>query len=163
MAQLSYDFNTQPGLPGGLYDLSTHTIDSRIFEAMEGLKLRFGMGVFLGTIAGSNVNLPDEDSELSEFEGIVVSGHTQQQDLEGKTFIADGTTVGVLRAGRIWARLVDETEVSYGDPVYLVISGDDAGLFTNAEGENNLEIPARFISSSYQGAIAPVELTANRT
>ena len=47
----------------------------------------------------------------------------------------------------------------YGDSLYLVISGDDAGCFTNAAEEGStIAVKGRFIGSKGTGNVAPIEL-----
>jgi len=46
-------------------------------------------------------------------------------------------------------------EPAYGQPVYLVITGDDAGKFTPTKG-TNLAVKARFIGAAQNG-IAPAQ------
>ena len=41
---------------------------------------------------------------------------------------------------------------------YLIINGDDAGLFTKTSGGDAVEIPCRFIGEKGTGDVAPVEL-----
>lgn len=167
--QTSYGFSTQPGVPGGLYDLSNHVIDARMFNnATEGV-LKFGMGVVIGETPGSDVSLPQEEDTLASFEGITVNGYTTQQDLDGVVSIQDGKSVGVLSSGRIWARLKEGTTAVHGNRVYLITSGEYAGYFTNTvddsdedDAESLMELPARFVGNAYNSVLAPVEMTASR-
>lgn len=50
---------------------------------------------------------------------------------------------------------MDSVEPAYGQPVYLVIAGDDAGKFTPTKG-TNLAVKARFIGAAQNG-IAPAQ------
>ncbi len=159
--QLTYGYATQSGLAGGIVDLSNKVVDSRVFEMTAGTKALFGLGVVLGSVAGTNVNIPDEDSKATEFEGVLVNGHTTQYDLDGILSINDNATVGVMRAGRIWARVDSEATIDYGEPLYLIPSGENAGRFTNNE-EGNLSIQGRFLHSGNTAGLHAVELFAGR-
>lgn len=159
--QTSYGYSTPKGIPGGLYDLSTYVIDSRLNEAANGA-LKFGMGVVQGTAPGVNIALPAAGATAAKFDGIIVNGFNQQHDLEGKVSLNSNQSVGVLKQGRIYARLADDVEPSYGDAVHLIISGDEAGLFTDtadtSETPTTIAINAKFIGGKCTGAVAPVEL-----
>lgn len=152
-AQTTYGYATAKGAPGGIYDMFHYPVDSRFNEEANGI-LRSGVGVVPGTIPGSNVKLPTADSTADQFEGVVLGGSVHQQNLEGKLPILNNQNVGVMRRGRIWVRLAAGAEPAYGDPVFMVAEGEEAGCF-NIEGA--IEIPGRFIGSASNGC-APVEL-----
>lgn len=160
--QTSYGYSTPRGIPGGLYDQSPYVIDTRLNEAANG-KLLFGMGVMYGTTPGVNINLPATGATAAKFEGIIVNGFTQQHDLEGNVSLMSNQSVGVLKQGRIYARLANDVEPAYGDTVHLIISGENAGLFTDTEDtetSTTIAINAKFIGSKGSGAVAVVELFA---
>lgn len=160
--QTRYNFATPQGIPGGLVDLSEYVVDTRLNEAANGA-LMFGMGVVQGSVPGSNVKLPASGAAIATFEGITVNGFTQQHDLEGKIALNNNQSVGILRSGRIWVRVEDEDEPAYGDQLYLVITGDEAGFFTSTESSGNtLALNGRFISG-VSGGIARVELFNNQS
>lgn len=156
--QKSYGYATPRGIAGSLYDLSPYTIDSRINGETDPKSLKYGMGVIQGTTPGLSVKLPAAGTSTEIFEGIAMTGMTAQQDMNGGIDVAPLQTVGVLRQGRAWARVVADSAVSYGDSLYLVISGDNAGLFTNASAEDCILVSGRFIGKKGAGNIAPVEL-----
>ena len=151
--QTSYGFATGKGIAGGIFDMFHYPVDSRYNEEENG-KLRFGVGVVKGSIPGSNVILPTSDSKSADFEGVVVNGFSNQQDLEGKVRVMKNQNVGVMRKGRIWVVLAKDAEPAYGDPIHLIVEGDDAGCFAN---EGGVDIAGRFIGAANCG-IAPVEL-----
>ena len=72
-----------------------------------------------------------------------------------------------MRYGRIYGRVVDGVEIAYGDPVYLITSGDNAGMFTNSasstgqeeegEADDTIAIKGRFLCG-VDSNIAIVEL-----
>lgn len=151
--QNTYGYATGKGIAGGIHDMYHYQVDSRFNEEGND-KLRFGVGVVVGTIPGSNIALPTAESTGADFEGVVVNGFSQQQDLEGKLFIMNNQNIGVMRRGRIWARLGAGAEPAYGDSLFLITEGDDAGCFAT---EGGLEIPGRFIGAASRG-LAPIEL-----
>lgn len=151
--QTKYGFSTGKGIAGGIYDMYHYPVDSRFNEEENG-KLRFGVGVVRGSIAGSNIVLPTADSVAADFEGVVVNGFSNQQDLEGKVFIMNNQNIGVMRKGRIWVRVAEGEAPVYGDKVNLIVDGDEAGFFATTGG---VEIAGRFIGNAHDG-IAPVEL-----
>lgn len=151
--QTKYGFATGKGVAGGIFDMFHYPVDSRFNEEDNG-KLRFGVGVVKGSIAGSNVILPTAESKSADFEGVVVNGFSNQHDLEGKVRIMNNQNIGVMRKGRIWVVLAKDAEPKYGDAIHMIVSGDDAGCFTTTGG---VEIAGRFIGAANDG-IAPIEL-----
>ena len=151
--QTSYGNQTPKGVAGGIYDMFHYAVDSRFNEETDGV-LRFGVGVVPGTLPGSNVKLPADDSTAAQFEGVVLNGYDRQQDLSGKLFILNNQNIGVMRRGRVWVRLAADAAPKYGDEVRLMTSGDDVGCFSTTGG---LTIPGRFIGPASNG-VAPVEL-----
>lgn len=155
--QLSYSYQTPKGVAGSLIDLSPHSIDSRVNGESSAKTMRFGMGVVRGDNPGTDVLVPNNDSENSQFEGLVLTGFTNQMDMGGKVIISPLQTVGVLRWGKAWARVANGIAPAYGEPLYVIKSGDDAGLFTNIA-TDNLAVNGKFIGSLGTGDIAPVEI-----
>lgn len=163
--QTAYNYATPQGVAGGLYDLSPYVSDSRLNGETAAGDLKFGMGVVCGSAPGVNVKRPAAGATAGKFEGIVMNGFTTEHDVNGNVVITPGQTVGVLRYGRIWARTKAGITPGYDDPLYLIISGDNAGLFTNAadvpaEGAASVTIAVkgRFIGGKGSGNVAPVEL-----
>ena len=155
MVQTTYGFNTPIGQAGGLYDLSPVEIDAFLNEAADGA-LKFGMGVVVGTGVGTGVAIPTADSVAGDFEGIVVNRRTTENALDGGPVIKNKATVGVLRYGRIYGVLADGAAPTYGDAVYMVKSGEDAGCFTDSS-SSTIAIKGRFLGGASDG-IAPIEL-----
>lgn len=153
--QTSYGFSTNRGVPGGIYDLTPRAVNSRSAEE----KILFGIGVVQGSVPGANIITPTKDSTAADFEGVSVNGGTQEMDLEGKTVVKAGTSVSVMRHGRVWVRVEEDAEIAYGEDAYLIIDGDSAGYFTNVDSEaTKVAIAGRFIGASGTDGIAPVEL-----
>lgn len=141
--QITYGYKTAMGEAGGIIDLAPYAIDSFSNEAETGA-LKFGVGVVKGTAAGHQVNLPNAGSVSGDFEGIVVNRRTSEYDMEGKIHIRKYSTVGVMRYGRIYGRVAKDAEPAYGDAVYMVVSGDEAGYFTNVA-EDGVALNGRFL------------------
>lgn len=156
-AQTTYSQSTPRGAAGGLYDLSGHAVNTRI-NAETGLTMKFGLGVVQGSVPGSEIKLPAAGATADKFEGITVNGYTNEMNSEGAVFISPGASIGVLQYGKIWARIKPEDAPAYGDKLYLIISGANAGLFTKTSGADAIEVPGRFIGGKGTGDTAPVEL-----
>ena len=153
--QTSYSYSTSRGIPGGIYDLSPRAVNSRMAEE----KMTFGIGVVQGSIPGSNIAVPTSAAAPADFDGISVNGGTQELDLEGKAVVQAGTTVSVMRYGRVWVRIEADAEIAYGDDLYLITDGDNAGRFTNkTSGETKIAVAGRFMGASGTDGIAPAEL-----
>lgn len=157
-AQTRYGFSAIAGAAGGIVDLAPYAIDSRINSEESGV-MKFGIGVVHGSNPGHNVAVPAEGATAATFEGITVNNRTTEFDLEGKMNVRGGAAIGIMRYGRIYARIVEDVEPAYGDALYLVISGDNAGCFTNASGDNTIAVKGRFMSGVCAGTnVAQVEL-----
>ena len=156
--QTSYNFYTDRGVAGGLYDLSHHDVNSRRNECEDGV-LKFGMGVVCGTLPGSQVKLPVTGATVASFEGITVNGYSTEMDMDGAVALKHEATVGVLTHGKVWVRIKDGIAPKYSDKLYLITSGDEAGCFTNATASNAIEITGgMFVGTKGTGNVAPVEL-----
>jgi len=155
--QTQYTFMPSRGIAGSLVDISPYAIDSRNNDAADGV-LAFGMGAVKGSSPGVNVTAPTSSSTLDQFEGVVMTSFTEQMDMEGTISLKQGKTVGILRWGRAWVRVPDGVTPAYGDSVYLIISGTDAGKFTNASSASTLAINARFRDEIGGANVAPIEL-----
>lgn len=141
-----------------LYDLSDYATDSRVNAADKG-QLLFGMGVITGDSKGSNIRVPKTGDTAAKFEGIALNSFTQQHDLDGVVSVSVGAAVSVMRYGRAWGRIPKSVTPEFGDALYLIISGDDAGKFTNAADDGTtVALKGRFCGSKGTGEIAPVEL-----
>lgn len=151
--QTKYGYATGKGIAGGIFDMFHYPVESRFNEEENGV-LRFGVGVVRGSIEGSNIKLPAAGATADKFEGVVVNGFSNQQDLEGKLRIMNNQNVGVMRKGKIWVVLKADETPAYGDPVHLITDGDEAGCFATSGG---VELAGRFIGSACKG-LAPIEL-----
>lgn len=154
-AQIHYGYNTPVGAAGGIVDLAPYAIDTFLNEEATGV-LKFGCGVVRGSVPGKNVALPTAAGD--KFEGIVTNNLTTEYDLEGKLSVRNGASVGVMRYGRVYGRVAAGVTPAYGDPVYLVATGDEAGCFTNVA-DGAIAVKGRFLGSVDTTAqIAEIEL-----
>ncbi len=161
-AQYTYKFSTPIGAPGGIVDLAPHAIDSFANTENTGV-LKPGLGVVYGTVPSKQIKLPVAASTAGTFAGIVVNGRTTEYDLDGNLRIVKGATVGVMRYGRIYGRVAADVSVAYGDPVYLLVEGDEAGCFQKTAGGGAdpaaIAIKGRFIGTvDATTQVAPIEL-----
>ncbi len=156
-AQNSYNFATERGVAGGLYDLSPYAVETRRNESADGV-IKFGMGVVVGTAKGNQFKLPSTTTD--KFEGIVLNGFSNEHDMAGNIAVKKGAVAGVLSHGKAWARIKRGITVAYGDEVYLYVTGANAGLFSNAaDSTNTMKIDsAKFIGAKGTGDVAPVEI-----
>lgn len=137
-AQNRYNFSSPIGSAGGLVDLTPHSIDTFINEEASGA-MKFGVGVVRGSKPGSTIALPVADSEAAQFEGITTNNRTTEYDMEGKLNIRKDAAIGVLRYGKIYARVATDAEPKYGDSAYMIASGEEAGYFTNVASDASEE------------------------
>ena len=156
--QTSYSQATPRGVAGGLVDLSAHVVNTRL-NGETGNAMKFGLGVVRGPIPGSDVAIPVAGATADKFEGVVINGGTSELDMSGKLNLPPTASLSVMQYGKIWTRTKAGVNIAYGDSLHLVITGDDAGKFTNAaDGVNTIAVKGRFIGGKGTGDIAPVEL-----
>ena len=165
-AQTAYKYSTPIGVAGGIVDLAPYAIDTFLNENNNGVMV-FGVGVVKGTKAGTEVKLPVSASAAAAFEGITVNNLTTEYGLDGKVNIRKAAAIGVMRYGRIYARVMTGITPAYGDGLYLVTTGDEAGYFSNAaatSGSNGathtaIAVKGRFLGTvDAANGIAEVEL-----
>lgn len=156
-AQTRYGYATPIGAPGGIVDLAPYCIDTYLNEEENGV-LKFGMGLVQGSKPGTNVALPAAGATSDKFEGIATNNRTTEYDLDGRAFIRKGAGVGVMRYGRIYVRVKTGDAPEYGDPLHLIINGEEVGCFTSTEDSGNtIAVNGRFIGGVDNG-VAPVDL-----
>lgn len=136
--QTTYGFGFPKGVPGGLFDLSAHEVATR---QAEGEGISFGVGVVAGTNKGTDVALPSAGAAGEDFEGVIVHNSVMvEKDMENHVRIGDGRTVGCLTRGKIWVKTGGKAEPAYKEKVYLIISGDEAGMFTTASDNESTKV-----------------------
>lgn len=130
-AQTRYGYSSPIGAAGGIVDLAPYAIDAFLNEEDTG-KMQFGMGVVTGSKKGTGVKLPVKASTAANFEGVTTNRRTTEYDVEGDLKLRKAATIGVMRYGRIYVRVAAGIKPGYGDSLYLITEGDEAGCFTNA-------------------------------
>lgn len=160
-AQTKYGFSTPIGSAGGIVDLAPYAIDSFLNDEENG-NLKFGIGVVRGAKPGIGIKLPTTDSTAAEFEGITTNNRTTEYNMDGDLSIRKGASVGIMRYGRIYARVIDSVTVKYGDALYLLTDGPNAGMFTNAASASTpkaVAVKGRFLGAAdLSTKVAAVEL-----
>lgn len=158
-AQTSYGFGFPKGVAGGLFDLSAHEVSTR---QSEGDGVTFGVGVVVGTNKGTDVKLPTADSTSAQFEGVVVHNSVMTElDMNNKVNIDEKRTVGCLHHGKIWVKTGENAMPAYKEKVYLIVEGEEAGLFTTSEDTaTKVELNAYYLGVTDTG-IANAEFFAN--
>ncbi len=154
-AQTSYGFKTTAGAAGGIVDLAPYEINTFLNEENTGV-MKFGYGVVRGTNA-NGCKLPTSASTADKFLGITTNNRSTEFDMEGNIHVLNKAAVGVMRYGRIYARVAANLTIAAGDKVYLIVSGTDAGKFTN-DSSDGIEISGVFNGPADAHAIAPVTL-----
>ncbi|MBQ6679543.1 MAG: hypothetical protein IJM76_05920 [Lachnospiraceae bacterium] len=152
-AQLTYNYGTQHGVAGGIYDLAPYAIDTFLNAENNGV-MKFGIAVVAGTNAGVEVKKPVSAS--TAIEGVTNNNLSTEMDIDGNIAIKKGAAIGVMRYGRIWVRVATEATPEYGDPAYVVKTGDEAGFFTDSS-SSTLAVKGRFLTAPDNG-LAVVEL-----
>lgn len=130
-AQTRYGYSSPIGAAGGIVDLAPYAIDAFLNEEDTG-KMQFGMGVVTGSKKGTGIKLPVKASTAANFEGVTTNRRTTEYDVEGDLKLRKAATIGVMRYGRIYVRVAAGIKPGYGDSLYLITEGDEAGCFTNA-------------------------------
>jgi len=154
--QLSYTYQTPKGVAGSLFDISPYSIDSRVNGEASDDAMKFGMGVVQGAAPGTDVKVPAAADTADKFEGVALTGFTQQMNTAGEVKIYNMQTVGILRWGRAWVRVAGSADPAYGDSLYLIKSGSERGMFTNdSDSGANIAINGKFIGSPGTGGTAP--------
>ena len=154
--QSAYKFNTPIGQAGGIVDgFTPYAVNSFCNESNDGV-VKPGMGVVKGTTPGATAKAPASGATAAAFEGIVTNRRTYENDMNGGVTVRKGTTLGVMKYGCIYGLLAGGATPEYGDPVYLVITGDDAGCFTDVS-TDNVAVKGQFMGAGADG-IAPIWL-----
>lgn len=158
MGQTRYGYNTPLGAAGGIVDLAPYAIDTFLNEEENGV-LKFGMGVVAGSKPGTNIAVPETGAKATDFEGVATNNRTTEYNVDGSLTVNKGASVGVMKYGRIYVRVATGATPAYGDALYLVISGDEAGYFTNEAGDSAVAVKGRFLGGvDSASGVASVEL-----
>lgn len=156
MAQTSYNFYTNLGEAGGIADISPKAIVSRA-NGETGTAMAYGLGVVTGTAAGKEVVLPTSSSTAATFEGVVVNDRIHEQSMAGAVVINPKDTLGVMTWGRVWAQVKASLTIGFGDALYLIVSGANAGKFSNVSSDG-IAIKGKFLGEVGSQDTALIEL-----
>lgn len=148
-AQLSYGYSTPKGVAGGKADIAFDEVITRKNEEENGV-LKYGMAAMVGTAAGSGIKVPATGCTAAQIEGIVLRAANTEQDMEGNVVVKKNASVGILRKGYVWGRLATDATATYGATAYVVVTGADAGTFTD-KADGNVDIGAKFGNASDEG------------
>lgn len=158
MAQTRYGYTTPIGAAGGIVDIAPYAIDTFLNEEDNGV-MKFGVGVVQGSNPGVNIAMPETGATAAKFEGITTNNRTTEYNVDGTLTVNKGASVGVMKYGRIYGRVATGATPAYGDALYLVISGDEAGYFTNEAGDTAIAVKGRFLGGvDSASGVASIEL-----
>lgn len=129
-AQINYSFSTPKGIAGGLYDISDHDIVTRMNDEADG-NISYGVAAVVGKSKGQSIKLPVVSSAKADFEGIVIHAANTEQDMKGKTIVKNGASLGIVKKGNVWGKIVAGCVPEYKKTAYMVVDGDYRGMFTN--------------------------------
>lgn len=154
--QTNYSYDTPKGHAGLKYDLTFDQVVTRQnAETADGAML-YGIAVVKGTTAGTVVKPTSASGAV--FEGMTIALANTEQDMDGNVVVKKGTSMSILRKGKIWARLAEDVTPTYGAKAYAVASGDEAGFMTT-ESSGTIDIGATFgLATDVPNGIAVVEL-----
>ena len=156
--QTSYNYTMPKGIAGSLYDISPRAIDSRTNGEEQAGIMMYGMGAMQGENPGSDVLVPKAGMTAEQFEGVIMTGFTNEMDMSGRLSLRPLETVGVLRWGRAWVRVAEGVTPAYGEDAFLITAENaDRGCFTNVS-DSNLAVYGRFLGGLGTGNVAPVEI-----
>ena len=130
-AQMDYSYSTRKALPGAKADIRFDEVVTRRNEEADGV-LEYGMAVQAGTTPGVTVKVPVSGATAGQIEGVVLRVANTEEDRKGTLIVPGGAALGIMKAGRIWARLASDAVPEYGKAAYVVTDGDEAGYFTSA-------------------------------
>ena len=154
-AQMDYGYGTPKGVAGGKVDLVFDEAVTRKNEEKDGI-LKFGMAVMVGTTPGLTVKIPTDGCKTEQIEGIVLHHANTEQDMKGNVVVRENASISILKKGHVWGRLASDVVPKYGEKAYVVVTGEDAGCFTNTA-DSNVDIGATFGTETDAG-IAVIEI-----
>jgi hypothetical protein len=89
---------------------------------------------------------------------IGIARHQELSFAEGTGFYPEGVAVSVMTRGRIWVPVADNATPVDKQEAYVVLSGAEAGKFTDASGTGNYDCGCIFRSGKINTGIAQVEV-----
>jgi hypothetical protein len=87
-----------------------------------------------------------------------IARHQEMSFAEGSGFYPEGVAVSVMTRGKIYVPVADNTTPVEKEQAFVVLSGDDAGKFTDSSGNGNYDSGCYFRSGRIKGGIALVEV-----
>lgn len=129
-AQTNYDYKVPKGVPGGKFDLSFDNVVTRHNDSEDG-KLQFGVAVQIGNTPGTSVKAVSAGTTKEKIDGVLVAAANVEQDMSGKPVVKKGTSLSIMKKGKIWGRISGSCAPGYGKAARVVVDGEDAGMFTD--------------------------------
>lgn len=154
-AQMDYGYGTPKGVAGGKFGLAFDEAVTRKNEEKDGV-LKFGMAVMVGTTPGLTIKVPVSGCTAEQIEGIVLHHANTEQDMKGNVVVHENASLSILKKGNVWGRIASDVTPKYGEKAYVVVTGEDAGCFTNTA-DSNVDIGATFGTETDDG-IAVIEI-----
>ena len=77
-----------------------------------------------GTNPGTDIALPKTGATADKFVGVVMYGGSNELDMKNQLIIPEGYHVSVMRNGRVWVKMAEGEEPTYGAPVFLAVGGE---------------------------------------
>ena len=140
-AQTTYGYSIPKGVAGGKVNLFNDEVITRMNEEENGV-LKFGMAVMTGATPGATVKIA-KGATKDQIEGVVLCHPNTEHDMDGKVVVKKNASVGVMTQGCIWGRLATGVTPTYKQTAYVVVTGNDAGTFTNVA-DGAVDIGAKF-------------------
>jgi hypothetical protein len=86
-----------------------------------------------------------------------VARHQELSYVEGTGFYPEGQPVSVMSYGKIWVPVAEDASPVDKEPAYVILSGDNAGKFTDDSGSGNYNCGCIFRSKN-EGGLALIEV-----
>ena len=152
-AQMEYSYRVKKALPGAKADLRFDEVVTRRNEEADGV-LEYGMAVQAGASPGVGVKIPVSGATAGQIEGVVLRVANTEENRQGDVVVPGGASLGIMKAGRIWARLASDAVPSYGAAAYVVTDGDEAGYFTSASSAASVYVKCASTDSGAKEVVA---------
>jgi len=87
-----------------------------------------------------------------------IARHQEMSFAEGSGFYPEGYAVSVMTRGKIWVPVADNATPVDKEQAYVILSGADAGKFTDVSGSGKYDCGCYFRSGRIKGGLALVEV-----
>jgi hypothetical protein len=117
-----------------------------------------GLSITAGAVVSggaSQANFVSASYTSAKFLG--VARHQELSYVEGTGFYPEGQPVSVMSYGKIWIPVADDASPVDKEPAYIILSGADAGKFTDASGSGKYDCGCIFRSKN-EGGLALIEV-----